>query len=187
MIMGDEGRLTRDIQGEGIEYTFRLKLDPTKNPKHFDQLIPELGILKSIFEVNGDTLILCSHGAIQMPRPSSFAEGQLCVWKRKTAQKEDENIDPKKLKREQMSGGHRCDLNVNGKSKGHLFVSPVPPCEGQPERANPQWDHCERERSQWCLLRHERQNPSSRLAGKVSSLDISVTAEPSHDTGKNTS
>jgi uncharacterized protein (TIGR03067 family) len=82
-----------DFQGEMVEYSFRLVLNPKQNPKEWDEIVatarengevfPLKGTIKSVYEVKGDTLIICTSGGFGLPRPRNFNDGQYYVWKRK--------------------------------------------------------------------------------------------------------
>ena len=79
LIKGDTVDVSLLIQGEKHDYSQRLQLDPTKNPKHHDEIIPNEATVKGIYELTGDTLKQCICPNIGGPRPRSLENGQYLV------------------------------------------------------------------------------------------------------------
>lgn len=94
VIKGDTGKVSVLIQGHKLEYSYRLQLDPTKNPKHYDEIIPNEPASEGVYELTGNTLKQCISPEIGGCRPRSFEYGQYFVWKRKKAMKEDHDGSP---------------------------------------------------------------------------------------------
>ena len=51
-----------------IENSYRLRLDSTKSPRHFDAIFPKAGTLRGIYEIDGDTLRRCVTSRLDGPR-----------------------------------------------------------------------------------------------------------------------
>ena len=99
VIKGDNVTISLLLQGSKTEYSYRVKLDPTKKPKHFDAVVSKDKVLKGIYEINGNTLRRCI-GRLNGPRPTSFERGGYWVWKRKSSKGGEDEGDRKSLHHE---------------------------------------------------------------------------------------
>ena len=104
LIKGDNVTISLVLQGTKSEHSYRVELDPTKKPKHFDALISKDKIHKGIYEIDGGTLTHCN-GKLDGPRPTSFERGVYWVWKRTLPKVGDDggdrkSLDPSEVKRD---------------------------------------------------------------------------------------
>jgi uncharacterized protein (TIGR03067 family) len=105
VIKGDAVEYSLLLQGQKEEYSYCLKLDPTKNPKYFDESIPNEGIVTGIYELTGDTLERCTTRGIDGPRTRSFEDGVYSVWNRKISHTEDTDRTSKSDRNSSLSEG----------------------------------------------------------------------------------
>jgi hypothetical protein len=67
----------------------------TKKSKQFDAIIPDVGTIKGIYELNGDTIKRCN-GKINGPRTRDFEAGIYSIWKRNKPQAGHKDVEPQK-------------------------------------------------------------------------------------------
>ena len=102
-INGDAAEASGRIQRDEMKSSYRLQLDPTKTPKEFDAIMPDGGIIKGVYEFDGDSLKRCS-GKLNGPRPLNFDAGTYHVWKRRRPQEGGRDIAPKKVVSDSTEG-----------------------------------------------------------------------------------
>lgn len=80
---GDEVATNGDVNPKSGKPTFKLR--PNKSPKEIDFVVPNAGVVKGIYKLEGGTLTICSAESTKSERPKEFkaADGVvLRVYKR---------------------------------------------------------------------------------------------------------